>query len=363
MEEAFSTRKNSKDLGIQVNNAIRKYKMIPAEDKVAFALSDGGDSRALLHILTASGYQNQIIPVIIDMGYSTFMAGNPEKAARRMGYEPLIVRVTDPLFQQMLPFEQRITLRKNLETIAHMNLDDDKSVSPCTACYNSKLLTMQYAIDNLASLAMAKTRTVDSTIPIATTKVIFGHHMGDAIESLLKEYFYLKHSETGAIFTRDGFRNFVREYISKKTLRMDGLINLEILELEELVRTGSHSTEEPVCEYLPDGTTIYRPMVGATIFKEEIHEYNNSHGLLKNDMRSGCPHSDKSEHHTGREIIRDEIIRVLSPESKKYFSNLVIASLHPDGTARGSLRNRIPEYYKPTRQNLQKNIGIIIGNK
>jgi tRNA(Ile)-lysidine synthase TilS/MesJ len=319
----MTTQNKKQTLVERISKAIEAYDLIPKEGKVVFALSDGGDSRALLQILTEAGYKERIVPVIVHMGYAEFDASKAKIAAEALGYTPIVANVNEESFQKMLDSETRQKLQQNIVDIKNTDLDKDLAASRCTKCYNSKRI----ALDNIVNLVNAAYvgKVEEPSV------LIFGHHMDDSIESFLKEYLYRKHAETGETYSRPKFRQFVQQ------LKADGKLAEMYKELAVFVEQGKYATDEPIQE-LKEDIKIVRPMVAAGVFKQDMVEYCKEKGTT--GIRSGCPHSDKKEYHTGREIVRDELGQYFGLETRNYLAGLVMKGLNAKGEATADPRSR-----------------------
>jgi len=332
---------DKKQLLGRIEQAIKRYKLIPKEGPVIFALSDGGDSRALLDMLTGLGYKEQILPVVIDMGYEDFDSSKAKIAAKKLGYSPVIINVTNKEFQKHLDDTTLNELKSNIKEIKNINLDEDLTASRCTRCYNSKRIALDFIAENTTIFEVARpSQNKDSST------IIFGHHMDDSIESLLKERFYRLHYAQGATYSRPEFRKFIRK------LKENNSLPQIYKELELLVEQKQYSTDEPIQE-TKKGIKIVRPLVAAGIYKQDIDEYRLAEGI--NDVRSGCPHSDNPAYHTGREIIRDEIGNYLDIKTRNYLANLVMKGLNADGTRITDIRRKNDlKDYKTARKEITK---------
>jgi len=322
----------------RVAYAIKEYNLIPKQGKAVFALSDGGDSRALLYILTELKYRERIVPVIVHMGYHEFDASKAKTAAENLGYNPIVANVTDESFQKILDSETRQKLKENIDEIKKIDLDKDLAASRCTRCYNTKRIVL----DNIANLVNAAYKSEGNKPSV----LIFGHHMDDSIESLLKEYLYRKDAESGGTYSRPTFRKFVQQ------LKANGKLPDMYKELSTLVEQRKYSTDEPIRETIKE-IKIVRPLVAAKAYKQDMSEYCTTKKIT--GIRSGCPHSDNPAYHTGREIIRDEIGQYLDSETRNYLTGIVMKGLNEKGEAVADPRGRDDlKDYKSARKTVNK---------
>ena len=312
-------------LAERVRIAIEIYDLIPATGKVVFALSDGGDSRALLHILTVLGYQDRLVPVIVDMGYTTFNATPAKVAVEALGYQPFVVNVHDETFQSLLDPKIRDKLKEQLTQITQLDPSIDLATSPCRPCYASKRIALDFIAEHPETVIAAH-NSKETNEP---SVIIFGHHMDDSIDSLLKEFLFRIHAATGETYSRPAFRSFVQG------LKKSGKPQDAFAELSKLAEAGQYSTTEPISE-TKDGIRIVRPFVAARVFKHYISAYIFNHQIT--GIKSGCPHSDDKSQHTAREIVRDELTQLVYPSTRNYFADLVMKGLNEKGEARAPRR-------------------------
>ncbi|MDB5438335.1 MAG: hypothetical protein JWM33_762, partial [Caulobacteraceae bacterium] len=152
------------------------------------AFSGGKDSIALASALELSGRKPQLRAV--DMGYSQAWRGRIEQLAESLRLSVQILTVADIVRNE----EAEPAIRREL-AIRRAFLDDDgaskQAVSPCTNCYNCKIL----------SLVDAARRD--------SPNILFAHHADDALSSFLKSgLMYLDRWRDGnESFDRERFRS------------------------------------------------------------------------------------------------------------------------------------------------------------
>ncbi|MDR2834418.1 MAG: tRNA 2-thiocytidine(32) synthetase TtcA [Streptococcaceae bacterium] len=171
-----------------IRKAILNYQMIKLGDKVAVGISGGKDSISLfifLHELKMHqrlGFDFELVPILLDMGLK--VDTRPlEKLISKMGYTLTIVPTN----------------------IMQVIFDIRKERSPCSLCANLR-----------RGILYSKAKELDCT------KVAFGHHTDDALETYLMNFLLhgqMKSFEPKTYLTRSDI-TLIRPllYISEKEI-------------------------------------------------------------------------------------------------------------------------------------------------
>jgi hypothetical protein len=172
------------NLKLSVQDALQKYAPhLPK--KIIVGASGGKDSMLLCHLLKHLGYE--VIPVIIDMGYTNFYAKLIFDELSSYGFNAQIVHARELIEDENLDTEIRTDL-----SAAFQELDDGSNKTPCTACSRNKRVSL-------------KTFALRHDIRV----VAYGHHLTDFNVTLLKDYYLYKYNNAVGIYDVDTFRQFI----------------------------------------------------------------------------------------------------------------------------------------------------------
>ncbi|MHA4836012.1 adenine nucleotide alpha hydrolase family protein [Sphingopyxis sp. MSC1_008] len=283
------------------------------------AFSGGKDSIALASAMAAMDRTVRLRAV--DMGYAKEWRGRIERLAAVLG-QPIDILVVADLTGDDLT---EPGIRRDL-AVRRAFLDSpaasDPTVSPCTNCYNCKILSL-----------------VDAARHDVPT-ILFAHHATDALSSFLKSA--LMHidrwEENNLIYERNRFR----ELGTRVALDLRAGSQIGIDRLIDLLRQSKAHTSEPPIERraLQHQTyTIGRPM----FFLEEAATIALVDALGVAAESSGCGHSAAASTRTPREIVHYELLPLITETAKgreavQCLSHSLAANLNEDGTAQSDVR-------------------------
>lgn len=325
---------------------IRKFTLLEDREGVAVALSGGKDSLLLCLVLRALGYP--VIPLIVDMGYEQKWGVRVAGMARDLGFEASTVEVRSPIVQRELPESSRQRLRLNLEVLNSLgNTGTSGSYTPCTSCYNSKVVMLDAALSRLG-----------------ITTVAFGHHATDAASSLLKSAFmYIdRWDRNSRQYSVTSFREiaegFLTEMLSSSTpqdlcARIDYLVRNQLTTTNEPPRQSLIGSVNRPLEAV--GRRVIRPLFDT--WESDLARSADELGLRTEP--SGCGHSLARDTLTPREIVQLEVVRVLEARgARDRLHDWVNFSLSADGTllfdARKHRQELLGESYKPHPNGIEK---------
>ncbi|HEX4702601.1 MAG TPA: hypothetical protein VH352_10780 [Pseudonocardiaceae bacterium] len=298
------------------------------------ALSGGKDSLLLCLVLRAMGIAHRA--VTIDMGYEAGWADRISLRAHMIGIVPEIVSARE-LPDMSSAALATVGLRRRLTVLDAVDPATKPTVTPCTYCYNVKVL--------LLDAAAAKT---------GASQVAFAHHMTDAAASLLKEaLLHVDRFDRGHThYTRANFESLVRE-LTTAADKYDAEGDQPLLRtIERLVAATRVGTDEPPRQPLrrdrPDGVEVVRPFFDVdedTIIRAVRHGGIQAEG-------SGCGHGATLASQTPREMLH---YRVLAGRGDTRFfahvAQLVRHGIGLDGssTVRARLQRQelLGHQYKP----------------
>ncbi len=272
------------DLLVAVRETIDRFSLLKPGERIVVAFSGGKDSIILTLALKALEYD--VAAVAIDMGYNSEWAGRIAKLAQFLGIDTEIVSVRGPAAASsgatLLSIHKRIGI---LDQIAEPGM----SATPCTHCYNVKILALESAADRLGA-----------------AKVAFAHHMTDASASLIKEALMRIDcwDENHAIFTRANFAALVaRLTIEASNFRYDIKDVFPLTRrISELTYEGLVDTDEPPRQPLRNDCAeieIVRPLFGT----DEAMIIHAVEDLRIHPEGSGCGHSATINTYTPREMV------------------------------------------------------------
>jgi 7-cyano-7-deazaguanine synthase in queuosine biosynthesis len=321
------------DLLRTVRETTDRFSLLEPGERVVVALSGGKDS--IILTLALKELEFDVAAVTIDMGYEPVWAGRIAELARTLGIDTEIVSARGPAAASsattLLDIRKRIEI---LDQIAEVGM----AATPCTHCYNVKILALASAANRLGA-----------------AKVAFAHHMTDASASLIKEALMRidRWDQNHSSFTRANFESLVARLTMEASnfrYAIKGIFPLT-RRISELTHKGLVDTDEPPRQPLRSdcaGIEIVRPLFGAgeaSIIRaiEDIHVRPEG---------SGCGHSAAINTHTPREMVHFRILReAASPDFQACMRDLVEVGLDKQGSTRTRSRQRRQEAlgaaYKP----------------
>ena len=169
------------------------------------------------------------------------------------------------------------------------NLAANPTVTPCTNCYNCKIISLVHA---------------DSS---GTRTILFAHHAKDVLSSFMKSaLMYIDRWEEGRrVFDRDAFRRLGTQIACELRLGDQALVDY----LASLLAEGkAHTSEPPIERRTLHGRAyvIARPL----FFVDEAATAVLAKTVVAQPESSGCGHSMASTTRTPREIVHHELIPV-----------------------------------------------------
>lgn len=328
----------------RVAATIDYYNLTTDTQHIAVALSGGKDSLLLTLILRQLGFE--ITPIVVDMGYESHWSRRIADTAATLDITPKIVSIRSPQHRRAYPVTTRHELEQNLRI-----LDQSTSTAigsgftPCTSCYNSKVLSLNEELDRLE-----------------IERIAFGHHATDACASLLKAAFmYIDRWDCGnESYSSDNVRslakNFKLEALKRNNAATASLSSLEH-RIDQLVHECAATTDEPPRQELLPGSkrTVIRPLFD--ILEKELIEVSEDSSLPVEG--SGCGHSLAAARYTPREIIHFQILRELETDARvDFIQTWTKYALDKEGALRVNSRRQrsalLGTAYKPALDQLNK---------
>jgi hypothetical protein len=295
-----------------IESTIRKYNLLDPSEDVLVAFSGGKDSIALSLCLRELGYS--VLPVAIDMGYEGGWAERIQGLCEAIGFHAEVIPVRAGLSQRMPELEaQKIQLR--LEVLNSISPDRASTLTPCTHCYNSKVIVL----DNVARAH-------------GVTSLAFAHHHTDACASLLKEALLRidrldrKHNS----YSRRSFEGLVTELATEA---QSDFADTPVLDrITELVRDGLVDTDEPPRQPLRSdrhGVDVVRPLF--ELWENDVAAVTLRAGVTPEG--SGCGHVATRNTETPREMVHYRVLRNATPRFRTRLSMLVLQGIDVAGRA------------------------------
>jgi tRNA(Ile)-lysidine synthase TilS/MesJ len=254
----------------EINFTVDRYSLLDAHEEVMVAFSGGKDSIGLSWCLTRLGYR--VIPVAVDMGYEASWAERIQNLGRAIGLTVRVIDVRNDRFETAAREDyHKILLR--LEVLDSLSESKAHNITPCTHCYNTKVV----GLDNAARA-------------MGVAKIAFAHHLTDACTSLIKESLLridrldLHHQ----MYTRANYESLVSELTSEAKIYPAASSPLTE-RITGLAAQGQVDTDEPPRQPLRtdrDGVDIVRPLFGVW----EEHLVQLSHDIGYKAEGSGCGH-------------------------------------------------------------------------
>lgn len=320
-----------------IKKTITEFKLIEDSQKVTIALSGGKDSIFLALHLRELGYE--IEPLTVDMGYSPNWKEEILLLGDKVGLGITVLNAKGEEVTKQLSLPQASFHQDSIKFLEEFDFKSNINVTPCTQCYNVKLLAINTHLKRNGE-----------------EKVAFGFHATDAIVSFLKStIMFMDRWDAGhTTFNRNNFIAAVedlRSIVLRNTFTGSNFFNrLKELTLENLV-----ATDEP-------------PLKKVSIFSEEvlivsplfaIPEFIIQEFMTKNSIAtqgSGCGHGATQSTQTPREIIHWDLIwKITNKETLDSFQRQLMQLVKLGITRTGELmrdvrkeRSKIlGETYKP----------------
>lgn len=306
-----------------VADTLRRYGLAGSGEEIAVAFSGGKDSIGLCFCMQELGHPFQAIAV--DMGYESGWARRIAALAETLRIDVEIIGVRGPQLRGIRDADH-LQIRKRLEILNSIESSGGSGGTPCTHCYNTKVIALDNAVRGRG-----------------LAKIAFGHHLTDACASLLKEALLrIDHIDQGhEIYARRNFEALVMELAleSADYPRTGGGLTRRIT---ELVQDRRIDTDEPPRQRLRldnDGVDIIRPLFGT---------WENTLIRLSKQLRatpegSGCGHGATANTETPREMVQYRVLRNASAQFSAHIAALVLSGVSQDGRTSIKARYRRTE--------------------
>ena len=301
-----------------VEEALDRFPDLRDEEAVV-AFSGGKDSISLAHALKQLGRRPRLRA--IDMRYSPAWRGRIMSLADRLGLGVDVIEVDTLIKGENLDSSARDDLavrRAFLDKADSTGL----SITPCTNCYNCKIISLVYGDKQPAGL------------------LLFAHHARDVVSSFLKSALMFEDR------WKHGHKTFDRTRYRRSAMAMADELCLDdaptLNRLERILTDGFAQTSEPPLERRALHRYDYR--IGRPLFF--VDEETNAETVRKLGIpaeSSGCGHSATATTLTPREIVHREMIPRLvqthrGRQSLLRMHDMVTESLKVDGTVISDVR-------------------------
>lgn len=232
-----------------------------------------------------------------------------------------------------------LSLRQNLDALDSIGPDDVQTATPCTNCYNSKILALKQYLDELR-----------------ISRVVFAHHATDSVSSFLKSaLMYMDRWDQGnERYDRDRFHRLVKVVHGQLHEHPAAILD----RLSQLADAGVATTDEPPVQRLVsnmESPLIVRPL--SAIWESEIMASKNANSVPTEP--SGCAHSLSPSTQTPRELIQFTLTQNWEATGiSTTFLELIERNIDSNGFALNDARSRRTEIlglqYKPAKGGLEK---------
>lgn len=284
----------------RVEATIGRYSLLDGTH-VAVATSGGKDSTFACLVLRELGFE--VTPVIVDMEFSPKWGETVLGSLKSLGFgSATLINAREVAKLQAPPSDESTLLRRNLLALDAITADETvTSITPCTSCYNSKVLAIEdYFKDS------------------GFSQIVFAHHATDAVSSFLKSalMYVDRWDGNNAVYERERFLEMCRNFSDR--VREDDVRALH--RIEQLADDGLATTDEPPRQSLLHGGSqeLIRPLLG--VWEFEVESFISEAGLTTEP--SGCGHSMSTLTQTPRELVQYEVVRTIEalPVSTKLLS-------------------------------------------
>lgn len=285
------------------------------DKKILVAYSGGKDSFFTCIALRELGYK--INPVILDIGVDNNWSIQIDNLKN---YGIVAEVINEERLSKFCDWNSSYEIKAYLE-MTKENIR--KGLTPCTPCYNAKMLMLQF-------IALKK----------GIRDCAFGHHGTDAVTSLLKSYFMYvdclirKKQE----FNIQIFQNLVLEYYDQFTMSTEKFKHsLLYKDIETMIKLGYAGTDEPIRQKCGN-IRVVRPLF--RVLENEIIQTLNSTPLFfpkAECFRSGYRINTRM---TPREFIQQRLLldRNINLEIIQILLKLIEDNLNADGTMKYDVR-------------------------
>lgn len=321
----------------RVETAISRYSLLDSTE-VAVATSGGKDSIFACLVLRELGFT--VTPVIVDMEFVPNWGATVRSKMQSLEFSSAtVINAREIAEHEAAASERSGLLHRNLLALDSITTEKAATaITPCTSCYNSKVLAIE---DYFANSGFSR--------------IVFAHHATDAVSSFLKSaLMYIdRWDENNAEYERGRFLELCRRFSSSLRETSDRTL----LRIEQLAENGLATTDEPPRQALRQGADqeLIRPLLG--VWEFEIEAFVSEAGLSTEP--SGCGHSVSPLTQTPRELIQYEIVRTVEtqPISARLLS-LAMRNIDDEGKLASNARQNRDELlgaeYKATYEGLTK---------
>lgn len=295
----------NKKLLDSVQSTILKFNLFGKSDLLVIAYSGGKDSLFTILILKELGYS--ILPVAIDLNYSSNWSERIKAPLEKYGINCCVISVANSFDFHFDEIIKDISPR--IKYLLDLKTSNDKLKTPCTQCYNIKLLSL-----------------IDYCISSGIKYIVFGHHLFDAISSFLKSYVYYidRWEQNNNSFGRNNIQKVIAEikpYFFKDFKEF--IESSFYASLKELTKERNVATDEPpkqIATFKNYNLQVVRPLL--EIYEEDLVLLKNKNKIQTE--KSGCGHSLAIELQSTREMIHFGILKEMpsNSNSKMIFNEL-----------------------------------------
>lgn len=299
----------------RVKFVIDDFSLLKENEKVVVGFSGGKDSLFLVLVLRELGYD--VIPVVVDYGFDKKWMRWIYDISKRYFFDVKIIEMKNSSFKGESMYNDVLGMIDYNSALKGIGSDN---ITPCTQCYNVKMLAM-----------------LSFAAELQCYKIALGHHLDDAISSMLKTYLYCYDSlvQKRKSFDIHIFYDLVKSF--KAAALSDGLCFFDTFYCENFLdycASGFVATEEPPKKAINMYTIscdIIRPLFALEkndielFFEKEKIDFESQKCILR------C-----STYLSPREIVDKEIMSELKyidseRNVKKFFIEQILKNLEPDG--------------------------------
>jgi tRNA(Ile)-lysidine synthase TilS/MesJ len=308
------------DLLQTVASTVDRYSLLGAGEDTVVAFSGGKDSIATCLCLSKLGYG--VRPVAVDMGYEEGWADRIQALGESLALAVEIIKVRVKN-QALMPSTDHHKIQLRLEVLNSINAAGSSATTPCTHCYNSKVI----ALDNVARQRVR-------------SKIVFGHHLTDACSSLVKEgLLRIDRIDRGHVnYSRANFETLVEQLSAEaRACRAEPAPLFD--RIAQLVGEGRVDTDEPPRQPLRldrPGVDLIRPMFD--VWEDALTSLSADLGITPEG--SGCGHGATANTETPREMVHYRVLRQARPGFRDSLAALVKSNVTNAGLAKTRSRYR-----------------------
>lgn len=294
----------------RVEATIARYSLVDGTH-IAVATSGGKDSIFACLALRELGFE--VSPVIVDMEFSPAWGETVLGSLKSLEFgSATLINAREIAGLKAPANDTPNLLRRNLLALdAITDNEAATAITPCTSCYNSKVLAIEGYFEHSGF-----------------TQIVFGHHATDAVSSFLKSalMYVDRWDQDNAVYERERFLKLCREFRGR--IQEDEARVLH--RIEQLANEGLATTDEPPRQSMRHGGNqeIIRPLLG--VWEFEVESFISEAGLTTEP--SGCGHSVSTLTQTPRELVQYEVVRTVEalPVSAELLS-LAMRNLDNEG--------------------------------